>query len=99
MDAKRGFIFLNSITLESTQKLLMFIPHSTPWGLMIYQKWMHVFNLELIQGLRIHVVMNTKTTNITGFSTQKKTKTGLVPNLDHETKQIRTRIRHIQNKN
>jgi hypothetical protein len=65
MDVGRGFIFLSSITFECTKKLLMLIPHSTPWGTMIYQKWMHGFDFELSQGLRIHVVTSTKITNIT----------------------------------
>jgi hypothetical protein len=65
MDVGRGFIFLSSITFESTKKLIMLTPHSTTWGIVIYQEWMDGFNLELSQGLRIHVVTSTKKTNIT----------------------------------
>lgn len=69
----------------------MLTPHNITWDTMIYQEWMHGFNLELTQGLKTHVVTNTKQPILHGFITKTKTKTGLVPNSDHETRQIRTR--------
>jgi hypothetical protein len=36
MDAKRGFLYLNTTITESTMKLLMLTPHKTPWGGTVY---------------------------------------------------------------
>ncbi len=40
--------------------------------------------------------MGTKTTKTTRFSNHNKNKVGLVLNLDHETKQTKTRTWHMQ---
>jgi hypothetical protein len=43
--------------------------------------------------------VSTKTTETTRFLPKMKTKVGLIPNSDHETKKTRTRTRHVQKKN
>ncbi len=49
--------------------------------------------------IKIHVVTCTKTTNIIRFSNQNKNKANLVLNPSHETKQTKTKTRHVWNKN
>jgi hypothetical protein len=53
MDAKRGFLYLSTTIKEGTKKLLMLTPRKIPQGTTIYQEWMPMFNLELLQGLKI----------------------------------------------
>jgi hypothetical protein len=36
MDAKRGFLYLSTTTMEGTRKLLMLTLHKIPWGTIVY---------------------------------------------------------------
>lgn len=55
MDPWKKFIYLSSTTSEGTKKILMLTPHNILWEMTNYEKWVHMFNPKLSQGLKIHV--------------------------------------------